>query len=168
MAGDAPLGDRRRLGWESNLGFCIMKFRDRFVKRHGFTLMELMVVIVVISILVGLLIPAIIRAKEGAREKKARAEIFELQKAWGAYYQTFQTLPFSGVGVMDGVNTTELGGGNADKIVFMEFTPDQLVDGFKDPWKELYQLEFADPEDVSTKWTFQTRVQCMNAARNKY
>ena len=152
---------------EVRLGFCMMKFRDRFITKRGFTLMELMVVIVVIGILVGLLVPAIIKAKEGAREKKARTEVFELQKAWAMYYQTYKTLPFVGVGLMDSANTTLLGGGT-DGIVFMEFTPKELDDGFKDPWKELYQLEFADPENVSTEWTFQTRVQCMNAARNKY
>jgi prepilin-type N-terminal cleavage/methylation domain-containing protein len=149
-----------------------MKKDTQNILKHGFTLMELMVVIVVISILVGLLIPAILKAKEGAREKKARTEVYELQKAWGAYVQYHQernsnyTVP--SYDVMDAAATGDLGGGNADGIVFMEFTPDELKDGFKDPWKELYYLEFIDPDDVTTEWSFQTRVQCKNAARGKY
>lgn len=140
--------------------------RDRFFKKNGFTLIELMVVIVVISILVGLLIPAILKAKESAREKKARTEIFELQKAWSMYYQTYEKLP--GYSEMNAAATSELGGNNDRKIAFMEFTNEELANGFLDPWKETYKLEFKVGDEVKTEWTFQTRVQCKNAARNKY
>ncbi len=142
------------------------KLRDRLRWKNGFTLMELMVVIVVIGVLVGLLIPAILKAKEGARQKKARAEVYELQKAWAMYYQTYEKLP--GHSAMDSTATQELGGNNKNKIVFMEFTPKELSGGFKDPWKELYLLNFVSGQDVTTKWKFQTRVHCMNASRGKY
>ena len=147
------------------------KFKLGIVK-NGFTLMELMVVIVVISILVGLLIPAILRAKEGAREKKARTEIHELQKAWATYIQYYQDLDSKYIipdyTDMDIKATADLGGGNDAGIVFMEFTPKELAEGFLDPWKELYKLEFQKVKDVETKWKFQTRVQCINVARGKY
>lgn len=140
--------------------------RDRFLKRFGFTLIELMVVVVVISVLVGLLVPAILKAKESAREKKARTEVFELQKAWSMYYQTYEDLP--GYSEMNGTATSELGGNNPGNITFMEFTDEELATGFRDPWKETYKLNLVKGADVQTKWTFQTRVQCKNAARGKY
>ena len=140
-----------------------MKTADR---KRAFTLMELLVVVMVISILVALLLPAILKARETARERKARAEIFELQKAWALYYQTYETLP--SYSEMNASATQELGGKNPRNIVFMEFTPDELQNGFKDPWKELYHLEFKVGDAVKTKWSFKTRVQCMNSQRGKY
>ena len=140
--------------------------KQKNFKNKGFTLIELMVVVVVISILVGLLIPAILKAKESAREKKARTEIYELQKAWSMYYQTFEKLP--GYSEMSPAATAELGGNNPRKITFMEFTPDELSNGFQDPWKETYKLDLKAGAAVKTEWKFQTRVQCKNVARGRY
>jgi len=157
--------------------------KKRFLCRRGFTLIELMVVVVVISILVGLLIPAILKAKESAREKKARTEIFEIQRAWATYIQYYReiegdkfTLPV--YKEMSSAAVNDLGGSggrNNNGVAFMAFTKDELDNGLYDPWRNkgkpgehLYKLSFSDEGDVKTKWKFQTRVQCINAARGRY
>jgi len=136
------------------------------MRRKGFTLVELMVVVAIIAVLVGLLMPAVLRARESARENKARTEIYELQRAWTIYYQHYGKLP--GYSEMNAKATADLGGGNSDGIVFMEFADDELKKGFLDPWKQPYHLDFQIGDDVVTKWSFQSRVQCKNSARGVY
>jgi prepilin-type N-terminal cleavage/methylation domain-containing protein len=147
-------------------------------RRRGFTLMELLVVMVIISLLVSMLAPALVIARERARRIKAAAEVRTLETAWRSYYQTYEVLP-AGKTAMTAVNTAMLAGddvgmGNASKIVFMEFSDTALQYGFEDPWKKkrnpgkhLYQLEFSNNKIV-TKWTFQTRVHCVNHNRGKF
>lgn len=128
--------------------------------------------IVVISILVGLLFPAVLRARERARITLARSEIFELQKAWKLFAISYPDEVLSGYTEMDAATTQMLGGdsssgGNLNGISFMEFDREQLDNGFRDPWKRLYKLEILD-STVTTEWSFQSRVQCINAQRYKY
>jgi prepilin-type N-terminal cleavage/methylation domain-containing protein len=142
-------------------------------KARGFSLVELMVVVAVIAILVGLLMPAILRAQERARENKARSEIYALQTAWASYCQHYRekdgpSFKPPNYTDMTAAATKELGGGNKDGIAFMEFTPKQFKTGFLDPWKQPYHLEFKAGQDVITKWSFETRVQCKNAVRGRY
>lgn len=49
--------------------------------RHGFTLVELLVVIAIIGVLVGLLLPAVQAAREAARRTECAARLGELAKA---------------------------------------------------------------------------------------
>jgi prepilin-type N-terminal cleavage/methylation domain-containing protein/prepilin-type processing-associated H-X9-DG protein len=54
-------------------------------KRHGFTLVELLVVVVIISMLVGLLIPAVMAAREAARRTQCMNHQKELATAVQSY-----------------------------------------------------------------------------------
>ena len=128
--------------------------------------MEIMVVLVVISIMVGLLFPALMAARERARQNRAQSEVYELQKAWQVYYMAYETLP--SYTAMTPAATQLLGGQNPQGIVFMEFDPKELADGYRDPWKQHYKLDLAPVEQVRTRWSFQSRVQCVNAQRSKY
>lgn len=61
--------------------------------RSGFTLIELMVVIVVIAILISLLLPAIGNVRARARDAQVRSEISQLETAISQFKQRFQMDP---------------------------------------------------------------------------
>ena len=60
---------------------------------RGFTLIELMVVIVIISILVGLILPAISRARVSANEARVMVEINQLSSAIGVFKAKYGVEP---------------------------------------------------------------------------
>ncbi len=141
----------------------------------GFTLMELMVVTGVIAVLIGLLFPVLMGARERARIAKARGEVMALQQAWLAFWQTYEALPTGGgFEAMTPRAVAELGGDasailNGRGIAFMEFDNRHYADGFKDPWGNLYFLDLRpDPDAVTTRWVYQTRVFCGNTAKHRY
>jgi prepilin-type N-terminal cleavage/methylation domain-containing protein len=139
----------------------------------GFSLMEILVVLVVISILVGLLFPALMRARERARINRAMSEVRELQKAWHGYYMTYGEFPSGGTAMMDTSLTqllagVDVGGDNPNQIAFMDFSEKALADGFKDPWGRLYEVQFDTTSDTTETVSFESRVQCVNAKRYKY
>ena len=69
-----------------------MQPRDQ--RRQGFTLIEMLIVIVVIAILIGVLLPSFRGAQDEAAEQRARSELRTLATAIESYYiHNSNTLP---------------------------------------------------------------------------
>ncbi len=62
-------------------------------RRAGFTLIELMIVLVVISILAGLLLPALYRARQTAIDAGVKGEIMQLDSALAQFKSTYGVSP---------------------------------------------------------------------------
>lgn len=130
-----------------------------FMKKTGFTLIELLVVIGIIMLLSGLLMPAVMKAKDGARKAKAKADVKQVDIALRAVLQDFREWP-SAIGgpktTMREIKNAEMeflnasDSANTKKICYMEFDKASTNGlGFVDPWKQYYRIALGDDGSVT-------------------
>lgn len=82
---------------------------------RGFTLVELMVVIVIIGLLVALLLPAVQQAREAARRMVCSSNLKQISLASHHYHDTFETFPPGGLWNIDTPWSNNLGDGPANR-----------------------------------------------------
>jgi prepilin-type N-terminal cleavage/methylation domain-containing protein len=117
-----------------------MNMKRNRPSRSGFTLVELLVVILVIAVLAGLLFAAVSGAIKTAKRHEAQTTITALAAAFRAYHTEYGSWPpFTGnPNLVDGNTITVLTGGvvtvgtviaNPKRIVFMEISSKKLESG---------------------------------------
>jgi type II secretory pathway pseudopilin PulG len=144
-------------------------------KTRAFTLVELLAVIIIIMILIGLLAPALIAARNYTRRARAQTETKELAKAWEAYWLTYEQWPASfGVGAsekeipMDPAAVAILAGRdathNTNNIQFMPFSNRAHTRGFLDPWGRAYRMVFSR-RGITRETSYGTKAYMANRQR---
>lgn len=124
----------------------------RFRTEHGFTLIEMLVVITIILVLVGMLVPAAKKMITQSARAKATAQAVALANAVQAYRTTFGQWPGQIQGTTDNMvdpsvilaNLTN----NSRAISFIEPKENSIRGGYLvDPWNQPFMVSMDENED---------------------
>ena len=112
-------------------------------RRSAFSIIELLVVISIISILLGLLFPAINRVRQRARIQEAKAMIGTLEVSINMYYADLGTYPPSANWESLLVN------GSGDYGPYID-TKKYANGVFEDPWGNVYHYDIDNPHNIKS------------------
>lgn len=127
----------------------MMKHLSKNINRQqGFTLIEIMVVVVIIAILAAIVVPRIMSRPEQARLVKAKADILAIQNAMNLYRLDNGFYPSTTQGIEALVNKPS--GDPQPELWPQEGYLSQLP---KDPWGHAYHYKNPGAHGVVDIWT---------------
>lgn len=98
--------------------------------RDGFTLIELLVVIAIVALLIGILLPALGKARQSGREVLALSNARTLTASFQQYHETYRAYPF----IRAGVKPAGFGGEVPPGIFFVKWYPEGTIIGTNRVW----------------------------------
>jgi len=101
----------------------------RYTPRRGFTLIELMIVVVILGLLATIIMPRILNRPEQARRVKAKIDIRNIESALALFKTDTGRFPTTSEGLEVLVSNPGIKGYNAD--AYLDKTP-------SDPWGNKY------------------------------
>ncbi len=115
-------------------------------RRRGFTLVELMVVIVIIAVLAALLFPAFSSMRENANVTLCKNNLGQIQKAVFSYEAAFNRYPSSWNGTPAATGSSDIGGWSAQAIILPRLEQGKLYDNidFTQSYSSAVTLTTAD------------------------
>src|SRR5260221_7044367 len=118
------------------------------VRKSGFTLIELLVVIAVISILIGLLLPAVQSARESSRRTQCRNSLKQIGLAMQIYHDHTGHIPPGYLTAVD-ANNSELGPGwGWGSMILADLEQGALANQIQ------YGLDIGDPANAKARTTW--------------
>ena len=134
--------------------------RPMISSQHGFTLIEMLIVISIIVILAGLAFPAVNGAIDSARKAQAKSTVAQIAAAVSAYETEYGKLPSGGITVdldfvkiLSGEDDDE----NPRRIVFLEASAWKKgkggtnASGYCDPWDDSTPYSMALDSDYDNE-----------------
>ncbi len=119
----------------------------RTVRNHGFTLVELMIVIVILGILTAIGVFAFQSAQQKSRDSRRKNDLSQVAKALEMYINDVGSYPVTGTGADDGKIT---GCGDVAKTVCDWGT------SFANTTKAVYMIKLPkDPSSTRTKYRYE-------------
>ncbi|CAI1114271.1 type II secretion system major pseudopilin GspG [Serratia quinivorans] len=116
-----------------------MKKIRRPVGSRGFTLLEMMIVIMIIGMLATLIVPNIMQSKDRANSKKVLSDLISLESALDMYYMDNGSYPPQDVGLLALIASD--GGGYIKRLPL-------------DPWRNKYRYSYPGEHGVVDIYSF--------------
>jgi len=116
--------------------------------KKAFTLIELLTVIAIITIFIGLLSPALNKARKQAKKQKAKAMIGSIEVALNMYYADWGFYPNEVTNSNNFANTlgTQQTSGTLAYGPYIQFKTSEInVNAALDPWGSAYRYDKSSP-----------------------
>jgi len=121
--------------------------RKRMCKRKGFTMVELMVVIIIMAILGLAVMPSLVGSSEKAKYSRAWNDLNAISNAFTAFYGRVGNLPNINIDSGDlgssvsSDNITDLSGASLNSKDLLQSFLGTPLENLKDPWGNPYKIK---------------------------